>query len=101
MQKLGIYSTHLHADTNPGAPGKFSGPRWASTVFDLLLLPNGRKIGDVPNEDLRHEFARLGIEDAHTLGREALCQRYSDTLRKIGDAAASKAIAEFLQSKKV
>jgi hypothetical protein len=103
MQKLGIYSTrtHLHADTNPGAPGRGSGPSWPPGLHDDLKLPSGRTIGETDTDSLRHEFARLGVAEAQTAGRHILCQRYAELLAAIGEAASEKAIAEFLESKRV
>jgi hypothetical protein len=100
MQRLGIYSTHLHADTNPGRPSAGHGPTWPPTLFDHLKLPSGKLLGEVPTESLRHELARIGVKDAHTAGRHIIAERYAAILMEIGEAASEKAIAEFLESKR-
>jgi hypothetical protein len=100
MQKLGIYSTHLHADTNPGAPGKGSGPTWAPTDFDHLKLPSGALLGKLNNEQLRSELLRLNVPGAATDGRHIIAERYGALLMEIHDKAGEAAIAAFLESKR-
>jgi len=94
-----IISTKLfdHTDTNPGAPSKNSGPTWAKTLHDHLPAPGGGTIGEWPNERVRPYFARIGLDGAHTSGREVLCQKYGQLLRKVHDAAGEKAVVDWLK----
>jgi hypothetical protein len=80
-----------------GAPAGISGPKWASGLFDGLKLPSGKTIAETNNEDLRGQFAKLGIPDAHTAGRDVLCQRYSEVLAKVFNDAGDAAVAAFLE----
>jgi hypothetical protein len=100
MQSLKMFTTTSHKDTNPGAPGTGKGPTWPAGLHDHLKFPNGKTIGATDTDTLRHEFARLGIADAHTAGRHILCDRYAMKLMQIGEAASEKAIAEWLESKR-
>jgi hypothetical protein len=69
--------------------------------FSDLKLPDGRTLGQVDTDSLRREFARLGIDGAHTFGRNVLCEKYAAKLMEVGEAASEAAIAAFLESKRV
>ena len=100
MPALVSTNTLNHADTNPGAPGKGSGPTWARGQHDDLALPNGSVIGQTDNETLRRIFAGLGIEGAHRDGRDILVGRYVRMLKNIFDEVGNKAVTAFLESKR-
>jgi hypothetical protein len=82
-------------DDNPGK--KITGPTWAKTAqFDDLPWIGNRKLGDVPDEELRPVLHRLGIEGAHRDGRTVLAARYGALLGKIHDDAGRAAVDTFL-----
>jgi hypothetical protein len=89
-----------HPDSNPGRPSAAKGPNWSATFFDHLALPNGQRIGDVNNEIFREQMAAVGIEGAHSDGRNALAERYAKLISDVARAGADAAVADFLQSKK-
>jgi hypothetical protein len=67
-----------------------------SQPYSDAPLPGGRKAGDVGTDELRQILSRLGVEGAHSLGRNVLLEKYRAMLAKIGNAASNKAIADFL-----
>jgi hypothetical protein len=89
------------ADDNPGRPGSNTGPHHSPTQYDNLPLPpDGRLLGDEPNETLRSVLARLGIPDAHTAGRSILAERYAKLISDVRRAGGDKALGDFLQSRR-
>jgi hypothetical protein len=62
-----------------------------------LMLPNGSTVGQVSNEVLRGQLAKLGIEGAHTKPRSQLVDAYAAMLKRIGDEGSAKAIDAFLK----
>jgi hypothetical protein len=83
-------------DSNPGASFRTTGPKWPSSPHDHWRLPSGQTVGETDNDTLRRELARLGIPEAHTLGRHILAERYSSMLQKIHDGAGNAAVDAFL-----
>jgi hypothetical protein len=67
----------------PGAPAPNRGQSWPPGQHDKLKLPSGKTIGETDNETLRRELIRLDVEDAATVGRHILAERYSSMLQKI------------------
>src|SRR6516162_4172665 len=82
---------------NPGAPSNNRGPTWARGQHDDLQTIAGSTIGLTSNEDLRRQFARLGIPGAHTDGRNVLVERYVGLLKKVHDGAGQKALADWFE----
>jgi hypothetical protein len=80
--------------TNPGK--KISGPTWAKTMQDNLPWIDGRKLGDVPDEELRPVMHRLGIEGAHRDGRSVLAARYGELIGRIHREAGDRAVLIYL-----
>ena len=80
-----------------GAPAGTSGPKWASGLYDGLKLPSGKTIVETNNEELRSQFAKIGLLGAHSDGREVLCQRYATLLSQIHDDAGKAAVDKWLQ----
>jgi hypothetical protein len=88
------------AHDNPGKPGSNKGPHHSSTAFDHLPLPpDGRLLGDEPNESLRSVLARLGVERAHFDGRPVIAERYSKLLSEVRRVGGDRAVSDFLQSR--
>jgi hypothetical protein len=92
-------TTTPHFDTNPARQGTGKGPTWAAGLHDDLKLPSGRLVGQVNNEELRAELARVGIEGAHSDGRNIIVARYAAILQNVFNLAGNAAVAAFLQSK--
>jgi hypothetical protein len=91
--------TSSAAFEQPGAPARDNkGPMHAPGLHDDLALPNGSTVGQTDNETLRQQLLKLNIPGAATEGRHIICQRYSETLRKIFNDAGSKAVDVWLQS---
>jgi hypothetical protein len=79
------------------APGR--GPTWSSNSrFDDLILPSGKSCGASSNEELRAQLAKLGVEGAHTAGRDVLLLRYSALLGKVKEDAGHAAVDSFLKN---
>jgi len=64
---------------------------------DNLLLPNGKKIGEVSTDEIRQIFGQLGIEGAHIDGRAIVVRRYAEFIGGIFNAAGLRAVKEFLE----
>jgi hypothetical protein len=88
--------TRVAEHTNPGK--HINGPTWAKTMHDDLPWIGGRKLGGVPDEELRPVMHRLGIEGAHRDGRGVLAARYGAMLGKIHDDAGRAAVDTFLSN---
>jgi hypothetical protein len=97
-----IVSTNLfdHRDTNPGSRAHHTGRMHPVSVWDHLPLPGNITVGRVDTDRLRGIFHRLGVPDSHHLGRDRLCERYSEMLHKIGNEAKNRAIEAWLESKR-
>jgi hypothetical protein len=88
--------TNVARHENPGK--HISGPTWAPTyLYDHLLLPDGRKLGDTPTEQLRPILSKLGIRDSHTRPRPEVAHDYAVLLEKIHNEAGDRAVATFLE----
>ena len=68
-----------------------------SPEHDNLLLPNGKKIGEVSTDEIRQIFGQLGIEGAHIDGRAIVVRRYAEFIGGIFNAAGLRAVKEFLE----
>jgi hypothetical protein len=69
--------------------------------WDDLPLPGGQKIGDVIDvQILRRHFAKMGIPESHTAGKNILCERYRQLLGTIGKSTDDPAIIAFLDKYK-
>ena len=71
-----------------------------SPEHDNLLLPNGKKIGEVSTDEIRQIFGQLGIEGAHIDGRAIIVGRYHEFISGIYDAAGLRAVKEYLEGRK-
>jgi hypothetical protein len=60
---------------NPGAPSMGTGRSSSREPYDDLALPSGSTVGMTSNEELRNQLAKLGIEGAHTDGRNVIGAR--------------------------
>jgi hypothetical protein len=81
-------------EQNPGASN--SGPQWPRTPYDNLKLPSGVLIGSCPDNVLRTELSRLGVEKAHTRPRNEIIEAYAMLLFEIGEQASRVAIDDWL-----
>jgi hypothetical protein len=80
---------------NPGK--RISGPTWSPTLYDHLLLPDGRKLGDTPTEELRPILSRMGVRDAHTRPRPEVAADFNVILDRVRVEAGDRAVATFLE----
>ena len=78
-----ILSTNLfdHRDTNPGSRAHHNGQMHPPSVWDHLPLPGNITAGSVDTDTLRKIFHRLGVEDAHHLGRDRLSRPWKSRLQ--------------------
>ena len=74
----------------------FGGSPYASP-WDDLPLPGNTTIGKTDTDTLRRVLHKLGVPEAYTAGRNALCERYRQMLAKIGNSASDNAITEYLK----
>jgi hypothetical protein len=83
----------------PSAPGVVfaNEPGFAATQYDSTPFVDGRAVGKVDDATLRAFCAKIGIEDAHRLGRPALLERYAARIDQIARAGAADAIAKYFK----
>jgi hypothetical protein len=87
----------VHKLTNSSA---FGGNPCAQPWDDLPLPGGGTIGGTVDVQILRRIFHRLGIPEAHTAGKNILCERYRALLAKIGNSTDDPAVIAFLEKHK-
>jgi hypothetical protein len=79
-------------------PGKhISGPTWSPGLYDHLLLPDGRRLGDTDTDQLRPILSKLGVKDSHTRPRPEISHDYAVLLERVHNEAGDRAVATFLE----
>jgi hypothetical protein len=73
----------------------------AAERHESMLLPDGRRLGDVRTPELFREFDRLKVPNfAHTMSRSAAILAFVEYVEPIRREAGEKAVAEWLERNK-
>ena len=74
-------------------------PSIGKTMHDGAPLPNGKRLGE--ERKLTSVLIAAGVPGVdHSMGREIVAGVYAAHLNSIGNAAAEKAVADWLESKR-
>jgi hypothetical protein len=88
------------AEVKMTSSATFGGNPYAKPWDDLPLPGEGRTIGNTDDISLRRTFAKMQIPEAWTAGRDILCERYRQTLAKIGNSTSDQSIIDWLEQHK-
>jgi hypothetical protein len=88
------------AEVKMTSSAAFGGNPYSQPWDDLPLPGEGRTIGNTGIDELRCIFHRMQIPEAHTAGKNILCERYRAMLAKIGNNTSDPAITAWLEQHK-